>query len=129
MMRAAKSSRRIPEDFVPMPGFPGYYINREGVCLGPHGKPLAICHGKSAAKAPTYRIRGKRVPVQQLLIAAFVDEAHAQRATGPIRQYGNRAQRRCHDCGQPTNNYRCPACWERIRGGAAAEENEWNTVL
>lgn len=23
--------------------------------------------------------------------------------------------RRCHDCGKPTNDYRCPACWRRIR--------------
>lgn len=33
-----------------------------------------------------------------------------------IRQLGNRAQRRCHDCGKPTNNYRCDVCWARLRG-------------
>lgn len=21
--------------------------------------------------------------------------------------------RKCHDCGKPTNNYRCSACWEK----------------
>lgn len=24
--------------------------------------------------------------------------------------------RRCHDCGRPTPDYRCPECWARIRG-------------
>ena len=23
--------------------------------------------------------------------------------------------RRCHDCGKPTNNYRCEECWQKIR--------------
>lgn len=23
--------------------------------------------------------------------------------------------RRCHDCGQPTHNYRCAACWRKLR--------------
>ena len=29
--------------------------------------------------------------------------------------------RRCHDCGAPTTDYRCPACWARLRsrGGYA----------
>ncbi|GKI13480.1 hypothetical protein CE91St39_29340 [Desulfovibrionaceae bacterium] len=27
--------------------------------------------------------------------------------------------RRCHDCGKPSHgNYRCSACWSRIRGGS-----------
>ena len=24
-------------------------------------------------------------------------------------------QRRCHDCGRPTNDYRCPSCWAKKR--------------
>ncbi len=24
--------------------------------------------------------------------------------------------RRCHDCGKKTNNYRCEACWAKLRG-------------
>ena len=30
--------------------------------------------------------------------------------------------RKCHDCGKPTANYRCPQCWEKIRGRIALEE-------
>lgn len=24
--------------------------------------------------------------------------------------------RKCHDCGKPTNNYRCNECWEKKTG-------------
>lgn len=24
-------------------------------------------------------------------------------------------QRKCHDCGRPTSDYRCPACWAKLR--------------
>jgi hypothetical protein len=27
-------------------------------------------------------------------------------------------KRRCHDCGRPTNNYRCRECWRQIREGS-----------
>ena len=27
------------------------------------------------------------------------------------------SQRRCHDCGKPTTDYRCPACWDKLRAG------------
>lgn len=26
--------------------------------------------------------------------------------------------RKCHDCGKPTNDFRCPACWEKLRKNA-----------
>ena len=29
-----------------------------------------------------------------------------------------KATRRCHDCGKPTNNYRCEECWAKLRGRA-----------
>ena len=27
----------------------------------------------------------------------------------------NPPKRKCHDCGRPTNNYRCAECWQRLR--------------
>lgn len=40
-----------------------------------------------------------------------------------IRTGGSQKEptRRCHDCGRPTTDYRCPACWARLRsrGGYA----------
>ena len=28
---------------------------------------------------------------------------------------GRAYMRRCHDCGRPTTDYRCPACWAKLR--------------
>jgi predicted XRE-type DNA-binding protein len=38
------------------------------------------------------------------------------------RRSGAGYARRCHDCGRPTNNYRCEACWARLRGYKALED-------
>lgn len=37
-------------------------------------------------------------------------------------------KRRCHDCGRPTPDYRCPACWRKLRRrlGCPAEEEPIN---
>ena len=34
-----------------------------------------------------------------------------------IRTGGSQKEptRRCHDCGRPTTDYRCPRCWARLR--------------
>jgi len=39
--------------------------------------------------------------------------------------------RRCHDCGKPTPDYRCPACWRKLRKrlGCPAEEESINEKL
>lgn len=34
-----------------------------------------------------------------------------KKAALPIPRY----MRRCHDCGRPTTDYRCPRCWARLR--------------
>lgn len=40
-------------------------------------------------------------------------------------------QRRCHDCGRPTNNYRCSACWQKIRKkyGVTQQDQESYGIL
>ncbi|EGY23946.1 hypothetical protein DA2_3780 [Desulfovibrio sp. A2] len=35
-----------------------------------------------------------------------------------------RGSRTCHDCGTPTDNYRCNACWRRVRGYGVDEPAE-----
>ena len=39
-------------------------------------------------------------------------------------------KRKCHDCGKPTNAYRCPECWAKIRrnGGYASPESAHNVL-
>ena len=43
-----------------------------------------------------------------------------------------RYMRRCHDCGRPTTDYRCPGCWARLRsrGGYApkGDASDMDTV-
>lgn len=31
---------------------------------------------------------------------------------------GGVCMRRCHDCGRPTTDYRCPKCWSKLRSRA-----------
>ena len=51
-----------------------------------------------------------------------------------IRTGGSQKEptRRCHDCGAPTTDYRCPRCWARLRraGGYAptGEVSDMDTV-
>lgn len=47
-------------------------------------------------------------------------------------RYITRYIRRCHDCGRPTTDYRCPRCWARLRsrGGYApkGDASDMDTV-
>ena len=51
-----------------------------------------------------------------------------------IRTGGSQKEptRRCHDCGRPTTDYRCPRCWARLRsrGGYSptVEVSDMDTV-
>ena len=51
-----------------------------------------------------------------------------------IRTGGSQKEptRRCHDCGRPTTDYRCPRCWARLRrtGGYSptGEASDMDTV-
>lgn len=51
-----------------------------------------------------------------------------------IRTGGSQKEptRRCHDCGRPTTDYRCPRCWARLRsrGGYSptGEVSDMDTV-
>lgn len=133
--------RDIPEGFVPVPGFPGYHINREGICLGRSGRPLQV-HRPDGPAGGSYAVGNTSVSVARLLDLAFGTGAAVaagypepkpvepgRRPRAAVRNFGTHASRRCHDCGRPTNNYRCPACWKRLRGSAVeVEESEWNAL-
>lgn len=51
---------------------------------------------------------------------------------GEASRQSTRYMRRCHDCGRPTTDYRCPACWARLRsrGGYApkGDASDMDTV-
>lgn len=123
------------EGFVPVPGAGGYHINRAGELINSRGKMLRL------GKRNYYALGHSKVSVSRLLdltfgegaaVAAGYPEpkrgAPAGQKRAAMQDYGAHAQRRCHDCGKPTNNYRCDACWAILRGGATPEESEWNEL-
>lgn len=136
-----KPRKAVPEGFVPVPGYPGYHINREGIGLGRSGRQLKV-HRPEEPAGGSYVVGRTTVSVARLLELTFglgaavaagfptpkpVDAKRKAR-TG-VRNFGTGASRHCHDCGRPTNNYRCPDCWARLRGSAVeAEESEWNAL-
>ena len=45
-----------------------------------------------------------------------------------VKTYRKKYTRKCHDCGRPTNNYRCDKCWAKLRKkGEYAEETGMDT--
>lgn len=36
-----------------------------------------------------------------------------------------KATRRCHDCGRPTTNYRCPLCWEKRHADEGVDPDDY----
>ena len=78
----------------------------------------------------------KSVGAETAQIARFFgrsQQAVCMRARS-IRTGGSQKEptRRCHDCGRPTTDYRCPRCWARLRsrGGYSptGEVSDMDTV-
>lgn len=68
--------------------------------------------GEAIGKHPDavlYYIR--RHPERFISDAERRDVLQGKKAALPIPRY----TRRCHDCGAPTTDYRCPRCWARLR--------------
>ncbi len=57
------------------------------------------CSDECYLKAQALRLKGNRCGTSPHV---------AENASGK--------KRRCHDCGRPTNNYRCEYCWNKKRG-------------
>ena len=117
-------------EFTPLPGYPGFEINRAGVVRDAQGNPLFL-YSKGEENVPFYRLNGRSRRVNGLLYEAFgpgaaveagwpepgLKQMAAARRPRPRREEASTgALRRCHDCGRPTVNYRCEACWRKQRG-------------
>lgn len=125
----------------PCTDLPGLEICRSGevrhVSTGEPARTL-----RSAAYAHPYvhtRVNGKSVhrAINVLLEEAFgpgsaaaagftvPDMAHVHALRAALRKRTTpRGSRACHDCGTPTDNYRCNACWRRVRGYGVDEPAE-----
>ena len=42
-------------------------------------------------------------------------KSYIPRGNKALYKRKSRCMRRCHDCGRPTTDYRCPRCWARLR--------------
>lgn len=73
--------------------------------------------------ATLYRLLGEGKPFTEIADALHKPYrdvfGYVWRRSGPRRRgkarSGNGHMRRCHDCGAPTTDYRCPACWAKLR--------------
>jgi len=116
-----------------IPGWPRYEVSEKGgvrtsggYCLTPVAKGVFQLWRS-----------GKRIRVSAAALVALAfttpkpdaptssPKPHKTWKTPEMReqQEAERPKRRCHDCGMPTHNYRCPACWEKVRGFAYAGES------
>lgn len=139
MCEASSASSQGDKDFVPIPECPGYAIDRMGVIRDPDGKEKERGTGKSGI--PNILINGRHRRLNILLCLAFgpgaataagLPEPDSKRfarrsddniAVNPpfLRNLEKKQGRCCHDCGRPTRDYRCPACWRKLRGFSAEE--------
>ena len=93
------------------------------------------------AAGESYRRIGQEVKKTRDAVRYYI-RAHSELFPAPLdgkdilheasyRQI-TRYMRRCHDCGQPTTDYRCPRCWARLRskGGYApkGDASDMDTV-
>lgn len=125
--------------WLPCAGLPVFEICRSGeVRHARTGEPVRTL--RSAAYAHPYvhtRINGKSAhrAINVLLEETFgsgsaaaagftvPDLAHVHALRAALRKRTTpRGSRACHDCGKPTDNYRCNACWKRVRGYGVGDE-------
>lgn len=58
----------------------------------------------------------------------YDEEWEGQEGRKRFRHNGSSVySRKCHDCGKPTNDYRCPKCWARIRGDSVSSYSDVDT--
>ena len=118
--------------FTPLPGYPGFEINRAGVARDAQGNELRLYIKEGGRYSiPCYKLNGSHRRVNGLLYEAFgpgaagdagwpepalKQMAAAQKPRPKREERDTGSLRRCHDCGRPTVNYRCEACWRKKRG-------------
>lgn len=87
------------------------------------------------AAGDSYRIIGAAIRKHPNAVRYYI-RAHMELFPEPPGKASHRQipryMRRCHDCGAPTTDYRCPRCWARLRrrGGYApkGDASDMDTV-
>lgn len=130
MYRQKDVIRPLPEGFRPIPGYPGYGIDRKGNVFGKRGrllKPdqnggylLIDANGRMARPsvgAIMQAVWPEAAPAKMAMPAdrpkqTARHEAKSKPQAKPKAQA--KMRRKCHDCGKPTADYRCPECWKKL---------------
>lgn len=118
-------------EFTQIEKYPAYEINRQGEVRNRIRGTLLTMQYSSAGTA-YYALNHINARVHTLLSLAFgTDVAVEAGYPAPVRRkavkeslkpvprtraHNGVYKRKCHDCGRPTHNYRCGACWYAIRG-------------
>ena len=126
--------RTPPKGFEPIPDKAPFFIDRRGrVWNGKTGKEYAWTYVRAGSKSPRVRLMDATHPVAALLELTFGEDAAVAAGlpsprrvdVSDLEKYGTlQPSRRCHDCGRPTDDYRCPACrgiWRRKHSVATVE--------
>ena len=123
---------------------PGYEVNRSGDVRNVSTGHLVRARQESGRACPAVTAtlangQARSAQLNMLLEETFgpgaaeagglpaPNMARALRARERIEQNRGKprgranGKRPCHDCGRPTNDYRCASCWEKLRGYASAE--------
>ena len=142
----APVEQRLPVGCVPIPGLSPYCIDRAGhVWNSATKKSLSWLARTPGSASPRVSLRREYHPVNRLLDLTFGPGAAEDAGLPPPRRYTKREKagddsamdanefskmlrpsRRCHDCGRPTDDYRCPDCrraW-RLKNNVSRLETE-----
>ncbi len=130
------------EPYVPIGRMPGYEINRYGQVRNARTKrPVKERQHPASFNIIYVACAGVSSQVNVLLEETFgpgaaqaaglpppdMDKVSKSRARAQQNGYVSRresatgSRRHCATCKKPTTDYRCPACWIKVRGYAAAD--------
>ena len=117
---------KLPAGAAPIPGYDGFSIDRKGrVWNSKTGREYSWLYVRQGGKSPRVRLKEKWISVPKLLERTFGLRACVDAGLPPPRGSGDelqskkydtpRPKRKCHDCGKPTDDYRCPECRRKWR--------------
>ena len=132
-----------PDGFVPIPDYSPYYIDRQGSVWNSTSKHHLKWKAHLRAKSPCVMLCNREKAINMLLEITFGKGAAEAAGLPPWHSREQKSEdigehrftdkyddpkpkRRCHDCGTPTNDYRCKNCrdkWKRKNRVTAGYEN------
>lgn len=121
-----------------IPGYPGYVISDDGVLVSPLGRVCKRIGDGGLENAYHIKNRRGKGTTKRIHLLLEMAQKKGEVMPDPIKikedcaAYVPVSRRRCHDCGKPTSDYRCPDCllkWRRKHGVSIhADENAFDSI-